>query len=91
VITRMNNEEISVYNSFLKRIDSTLKETVSIFENSMLNRTEETLENNIKIWKQIQNDLGKSGLPREAIIRLSLHCDDVFRKYAKKVDEMLNP
>ena len=87
----MNNEQAEVYDSFLKRIDTTLQETVANLNNSLLTKLKDTLTNNIEIWKKIQIDLGKSGLPREEMIKLSLHCDDVFRKYAKSVDEILHP
>lgn len=89
--TTMNNEQTRLYNSFLKRIDVTLELTESNFLNSMLNKTKETIENNVSIWKSIQIDIFKTNLPGEIKNELSLHCDDVFRKYAVKIEKYMTP
>lgn len=88
--TTMNNEQFELYNSFLKRIDATLEETVSSVGISPMNKLKDTLYNNGEIWKQIQLDIFDTILPREIKNKLSLHCDDVARKYFKKVEELLN-
>ena len=84
----MNNEQLDIYNSFLRRIDSTIEQTVSNVANSPLPKLRDTLWSNVEIWKNIQNDLGKSSLPNEVIIKLSLLCDDAFRKYEKKFKQL---
>jgi hypothetical protein len=87
----MNDAQTRICNSFLQRIDATLELADANFLNSMVNKTKETLENNVSIWKSIQIDIFKTNLPGEIKNELSLHCDDVFRKYAKKIEEYMTP
>lgn len=53
----MNAEQARVYNSFLKRIDATIEDTISNVDNSMVDKMKDTLYNNGEIWKSIQSDM----------------------------------
>jgi len=82
----MNANQTEIYNSFLRRIDNTVDESVSAYNQSQLSKLNETFERLVDIWKSIQIDISKTNLPGDICIKLSLICDDGFRNFCKRAN-----
>ena len=84
-------EQVKTYNGFINRIKTTIDSTMYSFLNTPMNKLQEVIVSNVNIWKKIQTDIFETDLPKDIKIKLSLICDDGFRKYDKRLNKAMQP
>ena len=74
---------------YLKRIDDLVEETFNNILNARANEAQQVVEKNVSLWKSLkQKILSSSSLATSTKNELSNACDDGFRLYDKKVNQL---
>ena len=84
----MNEEQFIIYYTLLQEIELAIDASISNLENSVIAKLKKGLEQNVDIWKKIQNEILEAKLPASSKLSLSTFCDDGFRKYCELMDKL---